>query len=204
MKKASALSIIFFLFVFLAACIDGTIPVQATVHPSAQPLLDTMAVIAKTVEGIAGSATAYSFTPTLTYTPTITPNVVEVNKIISNSINDQLISTFGAKITVEDVKFGPIGAQEFTNLYIEIKCAGDNNAACPTTHVIIAVVDACKERKKKILENIPSKTQVLTITIFDPITRPKVVEVNWSDVLAYINGDVSGEEFSTKIKYVQY
>jgi len=203
MKKASALSIIFLLFLLLAACIDKTIPVQATVHPNAQPLLDTMTVIAKTVEGIAGSATTYSFTPTLTFTPTVTPNAPEVNKTISNAIKDQLISTFGAKITVGDVKFGPIGAQEFTNLYIEINCVGDNNAACPTTNVIIAVIDACKQRKKKILENIPSKTQVLTITIFDPMARPKVVEVNWLDVLAYIDGEISGEDFNKLIRYVQ-
>jgi hypothetical protein len=130
--------------------------------------------------------------------------VGEVNKTIANSINNQLISTFGAKITVEDVKFGPIGAQELTNLYIEIKCEGDNSAACPTSHVIIAVMDACKEKKKKILENVPGTTQVLTITIFDPVTRPKVVEVNWSDVLAYINGDVLGEDFSRRIRSVQY
>jgi len=203
MKKASALSIIFLLFLFLAACIDKTIPVQATVNPSAQPLLDTMAVIAKTVEGIAGSATAYSFTPTATNIPTNTPDVGEVNKTISNAINDQLISTFGANITVEDVKFGPIGAQEYTNLYIEINCAGDNNAACPTTHVIIAVVDACKQKKKKLLENIPSTTHVLTITIFDPITGPKVVEINWSDVLAYIDGEIPGQDFNNLIRYVQ-
>jgi hypothetical protein len=204
MIKASALSIIIFSFIFLVACANGTPPATATVNPSAQPLMETIAVYAKTVEGIVGSATSYSFTPTLTYTPTVTPDAPEVNKTISNSINNQLISTFGAKITVEDVKFGPIGAQEFTNLYIEIKCIGDNNATCPTTHVIVAVMDACKEKKKRILENVPGTTQVLTITIFDPVTRPKVVEVNWSDVLAYINGDVLGEDFSRRIRSVQY
>jgi hypothetical protein len=163
-----------------------------------------MAVIAKTVEGLAGSATAYAFTPTPTPNPTNTPDAPEVNKTIRNSINNQLISTFGARITVEDVKFGPIGAQEFTNLYIEINCAGDNNAACPTTHVIIAVMDACREKKKKLLEIIPSQTQVLTITIYDPINGPKVVEVNWSDVLAYIDGEIPGEDFNKLVRYVEY
>ena len=203
MKKCLVVSILFILFAYLTACGDDNGSIPVTGNSSAQPLLETMTAIAKTVEGIAGSATAYSFTPTLTLTPTNTPDEGEVNKTIANSINNQLISTFGAKITVEAVKFGPIGAQEYTNLYIEMKCVGDNNAACPTTQVIIAVVDACKERKKKILENIPSKTQVLTITIFDPITLPKVVEINWSDVLAYINGDIPGEVFNKLIRYVQ-
>ena len=203
MKKVLALSTIFFLFFFLEACISAETPVPPTVDPSAQPLLTTLAVIAKTVDGIAGSATAYSFTPTLIPTPTVTPNVVEVNKTISDAINAQLIANFEAKITVEAVKFGPIGAQEFTNLYIEIKCEGGNNATCPTTHVIIAVVDAIKEKKKKILENIPSKTELLTITIFDPKTLPKVVEVKWLDVLAYIDGELPGENFNELIRYVQ-
>lgn len=203
MKRFLVISALFFLLVLIAACSDEMIPVTGTLNPSAQPLLETLAVYAQTVEGIAGSATAYSFTPTLTFTPTVTPNAPEVNKAISNSINEQLISTFGAKITVQDVKFGPLGAQELTNLYIEINCTGNNNAACPTNYVIIAVVDACKERKKKILENIPSKTQVLTITIFDPLANPRVIEVNWSDVLAYINGDIPGENFNTLVRYVQ-
>jgi hypothetical protein len=69
--------------------------------------------------------------------------------------------------------------------------------------VIIAVVDAIKEKKKKILENIPSKTELLTITIFDPKTLPKVVEVKWLDVLAYIDGELPGEDFNKLIRYVQ-
>jgi hypothetical protein len=163
-----------------------------------------MTVIASTVEAIGGSATAYAATLTPIPTPTKIPDPGEVNKTISNAMNDQLISTFGARITVEDVKFGPIGAQEFTNLYIEINCVGDNNALCPTSNVIIAVVDACKDKKKKVLENIPSKIQLLTITIFDPITLPKIVEINWSDVLAYINGDIPGDVFNRLIRYDQY
>ncbi len=203
MKKCSVLSIIFILFAFLAACIDNEIIIPVTGNSSAQPLLNTLTDIAKTVEVIAQTATAYSIPPTATNTPTNTPDPDVVNKTISDSINSQLISTFGAKITVVDVKFGPIGAQEYTNLYIEMNCAGDNNVVCPTTQVIIAVMDACKEKKKKILENIPRTVQVLTITIFDPITVPKVVEVNWPDMLAYINGDVPGEDFSKLIRYVQ-
>lgn len=203
MKKCLVIFTIFILFSSLAGCIDSTILAPATVNPSAQPILETMAVIAKTVEGLAGSATAYAYTPTATKAPTNTPDAQEVNKTIANSLKDQLISTFGAQITVENVKFGPIGAQEFTNLYIEVNCAGDHSTACPTSHVIIAIMEACKEKKKKLEENVPSTLQVLTITIFDPVNRPRVVEIDWSDVLAYINGDVSGDVFNQLIRYVQ-
>jgi hypothetical protein len=203
MKKALVVSVMIFLYAFLAACMDGTIDVTPTVNPTAQALMETIAIIEKTREGISASATAYSYTPTFTKAPTNTPDKETVIKIISDSINNQLISTFGADIRVEDVDFGPLGAQELTYLYIEIYCAGDNNAACPTSHVIIAVVDACKERKKKVLDNISKSTNMLTITIFDPVAQPRVVEVNWSDVLDYINNDLTGDEFIARIKYVQ-
>ena len=84
-----------------------------------------------------------------------------------------------------------------------MNCIGDNNAVCPTTQVIIAVVDACKAKKKRVIANVPGTTQILTITVFDPITFPRVVEVNWSDVIAYINDDVTAEIFSRLVRYVQ-
>ena len=204
MKKCSVVSTIFVFFVFLTACTDNKIIIPITYNPSAQPLLGTLTEIAKTVEAIAGTATAYSLSPTPTHTPTNTPDISEVNKAIANSIKNQLISTFGASITVQDVKFGPIGGQEYTNLYIEISCAGDSNAVCPVTNVIIAVMDAIKEKQKKVLENVPRSTKILTITIFDPTTHPKVVEINWPDVLAYVNGDLSGDAFRQRVNSIQY
>jgi hypothetical protein len=203
MKKCLVVSIILFLFVLLVACVDDKafIPVTA---PSAQPLLDTMTTIAKTVEVIAKTATAYSLSPTPTNTPTNTPDSGALNKTISDSINNQLLSTFGAKITVVDVKFGPIGAQEYTNLYIEMNCAGDNNTVCPTTQVIIAVMNAFKDKKKKIMENIPGKTQVLTITIYDPGHSTIVAEANWPDVLDYVNDKLPAENLSKRITYTPY
>jgi hypothetical protein len=203
MKKCSVVSIIFILFALLTACIDDKVIVPVTGNSSAQPILSTMTEIAKTVEVLGKTATAYAFTPTLTKAPTNTPDQGAVNKMISDSIDSQLISTFGVSIKVAEVKFGPIGAQEYTNLYVEINCTGKNNVVCPITQVIIAVLDACKDKKKKILENIPGTLQLLTITIFDPQTPPKVVELNWSDVRDYMDDKVSGDVLNTRIRYVQ-
>lgn len=205
MKKSSALSIISFSIIFLVACANATPPVTSTVNPSAQPLIETLVVYAKTVDGIAGSATAYSYTPTPTYTPTVTPDLGVVNKQISDSINNQLISNFEANIRVRDVKFGPLGGQEFTYLYIEINCEGNNNTVCPKNQVIIAVVDACKEKKKKLLESIPQSTEMLTITIFDSrVSQLWIVDINWNDVLKYIDGKISSDEFINGIRSTQY
>lgn len=183
---------------------DATVMIPVTGNASAQPLLDTMTAIAITVEGIAGSATAYAATPTPTPVPTATPSENEIKTLISNTIKDKLIASLGMKITVVDVKFGPVGAQKFTDLYIEMSCMSDNNNVCLSSQVVSAVVDSCKEKKKKFLENIPFETQMLIITIYDPGHATQVVEADWSDVLAYINGDMTAGSFSERIRYTQY
>ena len=202
MKKFSIVLVIFLLFAFLAACIDDEIIIPVTGNSSAQPLLDTMTAIAKTVEGIA--ATAYAATHTPSPIPTSTPSENEIKNLINNAIKDKLISSLGVKITVGDVKFGPVGAQKYTDLYIEMNCVSDNNNVCPSSQVVSAVVDACKEKKKKFLENVPFEIQVLIITIYDPGHATQVVEADWSDVLKYINGDIPAETFSKLIRRYQY
>jgi hypothetical protein len=202
MNKYLTLAIMLLLLALLGACADDFIPVTS-IDPSAQPLFVTLTEIAKTVEYIGQTATAYAVTPTATPTPTNTPDQGVVYNLISEAIADQLLSTFGANITVENVKFGPLGSEEFTNLYVEIKCVGDNGTACPTSNVIVAVMEACREKKKKMLENSPKSLQMLTITIFDPINSPRVVEIDWSDIQAYLNGDIPADVFDRLIRYVQ-
>jgi hypothetical protein len=207
MKRISVVAIAFLVFIFLEACNGVETPVVVvTMHPSAVPLVMTMTEIAKTVEVLGQTVTVYASTPTPSHTPvppTKVPDATELKNLLSSALKDKLIATFGAKISVEAVKFGPIAAPEYTELYIEMNCESANNSVCPSSQVIIAVVDTCKEKKKKLLENIPNKTQVLTITIYDPGHSPQIVEVDWSDALAYINGDIPAEIFGKLIRYVQ-
>ena len=204
MKKCSVVLVIFTLFALLAACIDDKVIIPVTGNASAQPLLDTMTAIAKTVEGIAGSATAYAATQTPSPIPTSTPSENEIKNLISDAIKDKLIATLGAKITVIDVKFGPVGAQVFTDLYIEINCVSDNSNVCPANQVIVAVVDSCKEKKKRVIENVPGTTQKLAITIYNPGYSTTVIEATWSDVVDYFNNKISADIFGRLIKYTQY
>ena len=205
MKKCSVVLVLFILFALLVACgNDPTIIPVTGSNPSAQPLLDTMTAIAKTVEGIAGSATAYAATPTPSPTPTPIPNENEIKSLIDNTIKDKLIASLGVKITVVDVKFGPVGAQKFTHLYVEMNCMSNGSNICPPSQVISAVVDSCKEKKKKFLANVPVDTEKLVITIYDPGHATQVVEAKWSDVLDYINDDMTADVFSRLITYAQY
>ena len=205
MKKCSVVLLLLILFALLAACMDDPAIIPVTgIDPSAQPLLDTMTAVAQTVDVLAGSATAYAATYTPSPVPTATPSENEIKNLIGNTIKDKLIASLGVKITVVDVKFGPVGAQKYTHLYIEMNCMSDGNTVCPSSQVVSAVVDSCKEKKKKFLENVPFDTQTLLITIYDPGHATQVVEAKWPDVLAYINDDMTAEVFSRLIVYTQY
>lgn len=205
MKKYSVMLVLLILFAILAACGNdpAIIPVSGG-NPSAQPLLDTMTAIAQTVEGFAGSATAYAATSTPSSTPTPIPDENEIKNLIDNAIKDKLIASLGVKINVVDVKFGPLGAQKFTHLYIEMNCISDGGIVCPSSQVVSAVVDSCKEKKKKFLMNVPFDTEKLIITIYNPGHTTQVVEANWSDVLNYVNDDMTAEVFGRLITYAQY
>ena len=207
LKKFLAASTILLVFVFGSACTDrGLIPVTG-IDPKAQPLLNTLTVIAGTVEAIGQTATAYSFTPTPSNTPpppTKVPDPNVLRNLLSDTINGKLIAILGARITVVNVSYGPGGALIFTELYIEMSCESQNNSVCPSPQVVTAVIDSCKEKKKKVMENVPSTTELLVITIYDPGHSVQVVEADWSDVLAYINGDIPAEIFGKLIRYAQY
>jgi hypothetical protein len=205
MKKCLVVTTIFIVFALLTACKDNTVTIQVTINPSAQSLLNTLTVIASTVEAIGGSATAYAATLTPTNTPlppTEVPNEGEVKRLLMKAVEGDPAAAIGAKITISDVKFGPIGSQEHTELYVELNCEGTTNNTCPSTQAVIVVINGCKARKK-IVDFVPTTTGILKITIFDPRSSPKVVEIDWPDVIAYIKGDVTAEIFNKLIRYDQ-
>jgi hypothetical protein len=147
LKRTLAVSTLSLVFIFGSACADEMIPVTGSnLNPSALPLLYTMTSMANTVEVLGQTVTAYAATLTPSPVPTKIPDENELKKLISETIKNQLVATLGAKITVVDVKFGPVGAQEYSSLYVEMNCISDNNGTCPSTQAIIAVVDSCKEK----------------------------------------------------------
>lgn len=209
MKKILTVSTILLIFGFGSACADKSLisVTSSDIDPRALLLLNTMTIMAGTVESLGQTVTAYAFTPTPSNTPeppTKVPDATELRGLLSDTIKDELIATLGANISVVNVSFGPVGAQEFTELYIEIKCESQNNSSCPSSQAVAVVVDTCKDKKKKVIENIPNTTKLLVITIYDPGHSTQIVETDWSDVLAYMNGDIQPEIFIKLLRYVQY
>ena len=207
MKKFLMVSIILLVFVFGSACADKSLIPITAIDPSALPLFETMTVMAGTVESIGQTVTVFAFTPTPSNTPvppTKVPDPTELRNLLSDTINGKLIAILGARITVVNVSFGPRGAQVFTELYIEMNCESQNNSVCPSPQVVTAVIDTCKEKKKKVEENVPATTQLLVITIYDPGHPTQIVEADWAYVVAYINGDIPPDIFSKLIRYTSY
>jgi hypothetical protein len=205
MKRFLAISTILLVFYLASACTDDSIiPATGNDDPTMQPLMKTLTVIASTVEAIGQTATAYSFTPTPSSTPTKIPDSTALRNLLSDTINGELIAVLGAKIAVVDVSYGPRGAQVFTELYIEMNCESQNHSVCPSPQVVTAVIDSCKENKKKVKANVPTTTQLLVITIYDPGHATQVVEADWPNVTAYLDGDIPAEIFSQRLRYTQY
>ena len=204
MKKFLAISTILLVICLGSACTDNSmIPVTGN-DPTMQPLMNTLTAIASTVEAIGQTATAHSFTPTPSSTPTKVPDSTALRSLLSDTINGKLVAVLGTKITVVNVSYGPGGAKVFTELYIEMNCESQNNSVCPSPQVVTAVIDSCKENKKKVKGNVPTTTQLLVITIYDPGHATQVVEADWSDVTAYLDGDIPAEVFSQRLRYTQY
>jgi len=204
LKKFLAISTILLVICLGSACTDNSmIPVTGN-DPTMQPLMNTLTAIASTVEAIGQTATAHSFTPTPSSTPTKVPDSTALRSLLSDTINGKLVAVLGTKITVVNVSYGPGGAKVFTELYIEMNCESQNNSVCPSPQVVTAVIDSCKENKKKVKGNVPTTTQLLVITIYDPGHATQVVEADWSDVTAYLDGDIPAEVFSQRLRYTQY
>ena len=64
--------------------------------------------------------------------------------------------------------FGPLETLEYTVIYIEMKRDGGTNYGCPASQEMSVIIDAFKDNKKKIKENVPETTQKLMITITNP------------------------------------
>jgi len=203
LRKFLAISTIMLVFSLGSACSDKKLIPVTSIDTKALPYLYTLTVMASTAESIGQTVTAIAFTPTPTSTPTRVPDPTELRNLLTNAINGKLIAVLGAKITVVKVSYGPGGAQVPTELYIEVNCESENLSVCPLAQVVTAVIDACKEKKKKVVENIPGATQLLVITIYDPGHATQIVQADWAHVLAYLNDEITAENFSQLIRYTQ-
>jgi len=161
-------------------------------------------MLAATIESIEQTVTAIGFTPTPSVTPTRVPDATELKNLLSDTIKDELIGILGAQISVMNVSYGPGGATGFTELYVEMSCVSEDNSVCPSAQVITAVVDTCKEKKKKVLENVPKSTRLLSITIYDPGHATMIVEADWPDVLLYLDGEIPPDVFIELLRYQPY
>lgn len=147
MKKILAISTILLIFVFGSACADKSLIPVTSIDPKAVPLLNRITMLAATVEALGQTVTAIAFTPTPSHTPvppTKVPDATEIRNLLNDTIKDELIAILGAKITVVNVSFGPVGAVELTELYIEMNCESQNNSICPSPQAVAIVVDTCK------------------------------------------------------------
>ncbi|GAB4420233.1 MAG: hypothetical protein Kow002_08510 [Anaerolineales bacterium] len=208
MKKIvskTAISVLMSIFIIIAACGNPDLTPLPTIHPSAQPLLHTMTIIASTVEGIGATATAYaasitpSSTPTETPTPTYIPDAGKVKKYMNTALEDELRDAMGTEMEVTEVIFGKDGESPYTELTIKMTCNHHGEPECDPVHAFIDLINACKKKNNDAIDYISSQTQWVMIWITTENNRTWATNVNWPDVIAYKNGELSAVEFQNRV-----
>ena len=195
MKKNLALIIVFTLFILIliVGCTSSETPVSVvviTINPSAEPLLETMTVIARTVESIGQTATEYAatLTPTQTAsstpTPTKIPDPGKVKEILNKAIKNELRNAMDTDMQVDEVIFRPEEAPPFTELEIRMTCDHQGDQECDPIRVFVELVNACK-KKNDALDYISNAPQIMWVSITTENNRTWTAYANWVDVIAF-------------------
>jgi hypothetical protein len=170
-----------------------------------------------TLDNQVSPAEADAFIHTLTatmWTPApVTPSATPVpnEAVIVNALNDAsrgadpLEETLDAKFSILDISFHLSGKPLVTTtLEVHVECEWITRPSCTVERAFVALAHAFKAVKadvrKKIIGQIPETVLVVQVRAFDHITKPLgIIEVGWQDLLAFANGDITGDQLGTRI-----
>ena len=72
-----------------------------------------------------------------------------------------------------------------------------------STQAFVDLINACKESNHQIGELIPEYTQTMQLWVFQPSSGEHArifFDVNWVDIQAYINGGITAEVFTERVR----
>jgi len=129
--------------------------------------------------------------------------------VIVNTLNgalhgaDPLEETLDVKFSVIDAGFEVSGdpvAITTLSVHVECECI-KTKSTCTTERAFTAVAHVFEKDgiRKKILEQIPETLQVMQIRAFDRMQPIGIIEVSWSDLLAFANGEITGDQLGARI-----
>jgi len=169
------------LFLLLNAC-GGTF---SSISP------DTGTAVAKT-------QTAAIWTPTIV--PTHAPSESKIVEWINASLNaDSLEQTLDAKYEVVNASFPQPTGGSITLFRIDVRCECANNSQCCTPQrTFVVTMNAMQQSGKKIVEEAPSTVAQVKVVCFDHLTAVGAMNADWSNVKAYLLGNIDGFQFGAR------
>jgi hypothetical protein len=148
-------------------------------------------------------------TQTAAAPPTAAGTPVPKVAVIVNAFNgalrgaDPLEETLDAKFSVTDIGFDISGdPPAITTLRVHVECEClKTKSSCSTERAFVAVAHVFEKDgvRKKILEQIPKTVQVMQVRAFDRMQPIGIIEVSWQDLLAFANGEITGEQLGARI-----
>ena len=177
-----------FLFIFLGAC--GV--------PSDQldPRVSTFVVQTQT-------ATMWTPTP-ITPTPTSVPKEAAIVEALNGVLRgaDPLEEVLDAKFYITDIGFDANGYPSLTTtIRVHVECEWILERSCTTERAFVVLMHAFEREgvRKKIIEQIPATIEFVQVMAFDHLSHIGTMEIRWQDVLAFANGDITGDQLAVRV-----
>jgi hypothetical protein len=154
---------------------------------------------------VAQTQTATMWTPT----PTVpSPTSVPKEAVIVDALNgvlrggDPLEEAIDAKFYITDIGFDTSGNPPIIiTMRVHVECEWVLKPTCTTERAFVVLMHALEREgvRKKIIEQIPITIEFVQVTALDHMSQIGIIEIRWQDVLAFTNGEITGDQLAARV-----
>ncbi|MGC1375142.1 MAG: toll/interleukin-1 receptor domain-containing protein [Anaerolineales bacterium] len=135
------------------------------------------------------------------------PNEAAIVSALNDELQreaDPLEEALDIKFSIIDIGFDMSGNPPVTTtMSVQVKCEWVTTPTCSTERALIAFARAFKGAKagvrKKIMEQIPTTIRVVQVRAFDHMNQIGIIEFGWEYILAFANGNITGDQLAARI-----
>jgi len=141
------------------------------------------------------------------WTPTVTPLPDPNESKIVDWLNEELSSgdaglerMLDADYQVQDVLFPNASNGSFLVFRVDVRCqCPKNTQCCIPERMFVVAVSAMKKRAEKIIKEVPGNVGEVKVVCFNDGLRIGVVAALWPDAKAYLQEQINGYQFGSRV-----
>jgi hypothetical protein len=185
-------ALFFVCLILLVSCGEVTIP-------------DTGEISLEVGTNVAETQTASVWTATpITPTSTPIPDQVKIIEALNNFIkgHNPLDEAIDAKFYVTEVAFEETNNPSVkTGLWITVECEYLYHSSCTAERAFVVVMEALQHEntRNKIVKQIPTTVHTLKVFALDRMYLIGIIEIPWSDAIAFAEGKLLPEQLTGRI-----